>query len=67
MSQIESELGQARRLPCAVVLTALQLECRAVLEYVDDLAIEFDRYGTAYSWGTFVSGDIRWRVAVAEC
>jgi hypothetical protein len=58
---------QAANLPCAVILTALQLEIRAVLEHLDGVGIEYDRYGTAYSCGVFSCGDVKWKVAVAEC
>jgi nucleoside phosphorylase len=54
-------------LPCAVILTALQLEARAVLEHLGDTSTECDDVGTAYSCGTFCDGDIRWKIAVAEC
>ena len=67
MSEHGSEPWQAALLPCAVILTALPLEARAVLEHLEAQRIEFDRHGTAYSCGIFSFGDLRWRVAVAEC
>lgn len=54
-------------MPCAVILTALQLEARAVLEHLGETSTEYDYIGTAYSCGTFCDGDIRWKIAVAEC
>jgi nucleoside phosphorylase len=54
-------------LPCAVILTALQVEARAVLEHLDEPSTEYDHVETAYSCGTFSVGDNRWKVAVAEC
>jgi len=55
--------------PQALILTALSLECQAVLEHLDPEGRhdEEDRYGTVYSCGIFTSGDVRWKVAVAEC
>jgi nucleoside phosphorylase len=54
---------------CAVILTALSLERKAVLEHLDltGRRNEEDKYGTIYSCGTFTSGDVRWKVAIAEC
>lgn len=67
LSQSVSAPRHARKLPCAVILTALQLEARAVLEYLGEPSTEYDRVGTAYSCGTFSVGDVHWKIAVAEC
>ncbi|MBX9579615.1 MAG: hypothetical protein K2X87_04840 [Gemmataceae bacterium] len=53
--------------PCAVILTALQLEARAVIARLAGCHDRRDRVGTVYTCGVFRSPHARWRVAVAEC
>jgi len=56
-----------RPLHCAVILTALQLEAQAIIEFIGEQSTEYDAVGTAYTCGTLSAGDKYWKVAIAEC
>src|SRR5205823_5045957 len=53
--------------PCEVIiLTALPVECKAVLHFIQDPKEIVHESGTIYYFGTFVGNARTWQVAVAE-
>jgi nucleoside phosphorylase/tetratricopeptide (TPR) repeat protein len=58
---------KAQHSRCAVVLTALPVECRAVLTHLSNLKEVVHPEGTVYRVGDFVGADAKmWKVAVVE-
>jgi nucleoside phosphorylase/tetratricopeptide (TPR) repeat protein len=51
---------------CAVILTALQVEFKAVQAHLTDIKEEKDSQGTIYERGKFVDGNQSWDVVVLE-
>ena len=53
-------------MPCAVILTALSVECSAVCAHLSDIQEEIHQRGTIYRSGKFDSSKDVWDVAVVE-
>ncbi|MGL5063506.1 MAG: NB-ARC domain-containing protein [Microcoleus sp.] len=53
-------------MPCAVILTALLVERRAVRVHLSDLQEEVHPQGTIYDWGKFASPKGVWDVGIVE-
>ncbi|MDJ0705436.1 MAG: PfkB family carbohydrate kinase [Leptolyngbyaceae cyanobacterium MO_188.B28] len=53
-------------MPCAVILTALPVECLAVGEHMTDRQEEIHPQGTIYEWGKFLGNGQEWVVGLAE-
>ena len=53
-------------MPCAVILTALLVERRAVRAHLSDLQEEVHPQGTIYDWGKFASPTGMWDVGIVE-
>lgn len=53
-------------MPCAVILTALSVECLAVCAHLSNLKQEVHPQGTIYERGQFDSSKDVWDVAVLE-
>lgn len=53
-------------MPCAVILTALLVERRAVRVHLSDLQEEVHPHGTIYDWGKFASPTGMWDVGIVE-
>jgi len=53
-------------MPCAVILTALSVECSAVCAHLSDIQEEIHQRGTIYRLGKFDSSKDVWDVAVVE-
>ena len=53
-------------MPCAVILTALSVECSAVCAHLSDIQEEIHQRGTIYRLGKFDSSKDLWDVAVVE-
>jgi nucleoside phosphorylase len=53
-------------MPCAVILTAIPLEYRAVRVHLNDLKEEMHPQGTIYERGTFSANGKSWEVGIVE-
>ena len=53
-------------LPCAVIITAIQVEFKAVIAHLGDTQEIEHPDGTVYEVGVFSSNNRRWKVAVGE-
>jgi nucleoside phosphorylase len=53
-------------MPCAVILTALQVEYSAVRAHLSDLQEETHPQGTIYERGKFVGNEQEWEVGIVE-
>ena len=53
-------------MPCAVILTALLVERRAVRAHLSDFQEEVHPQGTIYDWGKFASPTGMWDVGIVE-
>jgi nucleoside phosphorylase len=53
-------------MPCAVILTALQVEYEAVRAYLSDLQEEIHPQGTIYERGQFAASGQGWEVGIVE-
>ena len=60
------ELDQARKIPKAVILTALPVEYKAVRAHLTDLREETHPQGTVYERGKFSSTAYSWEVGIVE-
>lgn len=59
--------GEARQLPCAVIITALGLERQAVVSHLSDVQrVPFPESGALYYVGDFVAAKGKWQVVVAQ-
>ncbi len=58
--------ASATNAPCAVILTALPVEYKAVLAHLIDVREETHPKGTVYERGIFTDGDCSWQVGIAE-
>ncbi|MEH1945201.1 MAG: CHAT domain-containing protein [Nostoc sp.] len=55
-----------QNLPCAVILTAIPVEYKAVRRYLTELREELHPQGTVYERGKFAANGIAWDVAIVE-
>ncbi|MBD2181860.1 5'-methylthioadenosine/S-adenosylhomocysteine nucleosidase [Planktothrix sp. FACHB-1355] len=57
---------EGHNLPCAVILTAIRVEFKAVCTHLTDLQEEEHPEGTIYELGNFSSNGCSWRVGIVE-
>ena len=66
LTEVTVESKQAQNLPCAVILTAIPVEYKAVRAHLTNLKEKIHDEGTIYELGNFSSSSQLWEVGIVE-